>query len=85
MNPKESVRLSEQAKKLPPPESPPGSIYYDRSTSTLLVKCADDWIRLLTVKVEGKREQKMQDFANGYQLPQRDLDTLPYIPENTFK
>ncbi|KAJ3412121.1 hypothetical protein HDV05_001215 [Chytridiales sp. JEL 0842] len=84
MNPKISIKMDEESKALPPVSAPFGSFFYDKRTKTLLVRCADGWLRVVMVKVEGKREQGMADFANGYQLSHKSLEVQSVDDNNRF-
>ncbi|KAI9349691.1 formyl transferase [Obelidium mucronatum] len=56
------------------PQSDPGTIVYNKNVDidTIFVMCADTWIGVKTVKVQGKREQNGAGFNNGYQLGSTD-------------
>ncbi|KAI8612132.1 formyl transferase [Chytriomyces sp. MP71] len=47
---------------------PAGSVFYDKATETIFVKCADGLIGVTEVKVQGKKELGAKWFENGYQL-----------------
>jgi methionyl-tRNA formyltransferase len=38
----------------------------------MFVKCREEWLPLSSVKVEGKKELKGDDFNNGYLLTDSD-------------
>ncbi|KAJ3335460.1 hypothetical protein HDU93_005461, partial [Gonapodya sp. JEL0774] len=45
-----------------------GSVVYVKESKLLLVRCADGWVGVKTVRVQYKRDVSATDFANGYKL-----------------
>ncbi|KAI9361223.1 formyl transferase [Zopfochytrium polystomum] len=69
---------------LPPPLSlPAGSVVFHKSQNALFARCADGWIGVDLVKVEGRKEQKPADFANGYKFPRSGV--VAPAPEFAFQ
>ncbi|KAI8911811.1 formyl transferase [Gorgonomyces haynaldii] len=49
-----------------------GSIHVDRKENVLYCRCADGWLGVHRLQVEGKKPVKPLDFSNGYQLGASD-------------
>ncbi|KAJ3281821.1 hypothetical protein HK104_011258 [Borealophlyctis nickersoniae] len=52
--------------KIAPATAWSGTVFSDKKTGVLFVKCADEWIGCTVLKMEGKLKMKAKDFVNGY-------------------
>ena len=50
-----------------PPLQAPGSFLSD-GKHWLLIACADGWLQVLDLQMEGKKRMSVRDFLNGYRL-----------------
>ncbi|KAI8929834.1 formyl transferase [Entophlyctis helioformis] len=46
----------------------PGTLVYARQQETLYVRCADDWVGVLELHLQGKLNLKAHSFNNGHQI-----------------
>ncbi|MCI4669655.1 MAG: methionyl-tRNA formyltransferase [Bacteroidia bacterium] len=47
-------------------QTPPGTVLVDKEDSTLNVACADGWLSLRIIQLQGKKRVSIEDFLRGF-------------------
>lgn len=66
--PADTAALGALASELGATPPPPGTLVYDKPSSSLLLRASDGWLRVGRVHIEHKTPVTGKEFANGYKI-----------------